>query len=90
MKKLFVCLLFGLFLYGCSEINEPVQVKENNSVSRVLQDNNIQNKTIATDSVRMYIMSDSLYPPLNSLNIVDSSTPPLNSSSRSSQIIPQK
>ena len=78
MKKLFICFLFSLFLYGCSEINEPVQVNQNNTVSKIIynQDKTIQNKKIIPDTTRIIILCDSTLPPLNFYRNSDSTFPP--------------
>ena len=73
MKKIIICFVFSLFVYGCSEINEPIQVKENNSVTKVLNDQNnlIQNKPVIKDSTVLNAISDSGNPgPVSLIKIV--------------------
>jgi hypothetical protein len=86
MKKLLICVVFGLLLYGCSEVNGPTQVNEparvmkERSVSPVITNQNSTNQLVIIkpfiDSVRSKFCADSVIPPNLSLNQPDSVIPP--------------
>ena len=82
MKKLFIIILFGLFLYGCSEINDPIKVNDKSTKSVISNtDNNVQAKLIILkrDSTGIVMLSDSVRPPYGSVNADDSVRPPYGS-----------
>lgn len=78
MKKLFICFLLGLFLYGCSEINEPVNVTEKNTTKKTNREEIQPSKLviIKPDSGKIIMFSDSIWPPSDKYYFCDSIWPP--------------
>ena len=78
MKKIIICFAFGLLLYGCNEINEPVKVDNNmnsapsgtsfkiapNQGSQILIDSVRSGGRLRIDSTRagLFMFSDSVIP----------------------------
>lgn len=92
MKKYFIYLVFGLLLYGCSELTDPAAVNQekSGSTSGYKFDRNGQNTgfILLKDSSRSGIMSDSVIPPNRIIMLSDSVIPPNGNRPMSDSVIP--
>ena len=65
MKKYFLSLVFGLFLFGCSEFNDPVSVDNQPSNSKKTETNLTPDikPLLKTTPLPIKTLSDSVVPP---------------------------